>query len=125
MKRRNALVSNRTRAAKLRRERQKKFRASDHGKYQAAMHNALDRGVEWLFDEPTWLRLWKESGRWELRGRAPGQYQMARLGDCGPYAEWNVRIVLMQSNAIAALFATSHYLKNVRSEFRDEVASIL
>jgi hypothetical protein len=125
MKRRNTLVSNRTRAAKLRRARQKKFYTTDHGKYQRAKNNALQRGVEWLFDESSWLKVWKDSGRWKDRGQAPGKFQMARLGDCGPYADWNVRIVRMESNAIAALLDTSRYINNNRSEFRDEVASIL
>lgn len=125
MKRRNALVSNRTRAGRLRRERQKRWGLTDHGKYMRAKNNAVQRGVEWLFDESTWLKVWKASGHFSERGRGPGQYQMARIGDCGPYAPWNVVIVRMESNATAVMIYAGIILATANPAFRDEVRSIL
>ena len=125
MKRRNAIVKNKKREARLRRARQKKWLASDKGRYARARNNALQRGVEWLFTFDEWLEVWKESGHYAERGRGPGRYQMARLGDCGPYANWNVRIVRMEANAVAAfVLAGTGYMPRA-GDLRDEVASIL
>lgn len=125
MKRRNALVKNRKRSAKLRRARQLRWLATDKGKYARARNNALQRGVEWLFDIDSWLKVWKESGHFDERGRGAGCYQMARLGDCGPYAEWNVRIVRMESNAAACAIAQGLCLGVQNPALKDEVAAIL
>lgn len=125
MKRRNALVSNRTKAARLRRIRQAKWLATDKGKYSRARNNALQRGVEWLFDFDSWLKVWKDSGHYAERGRGPGQYQMARKGDCGPYAEWNVVIVRMESNAVAAFVLGLDREPPRSGALREEVAAIL
>jgi len=125
MKRRNALVTNRTRRAREWRKRHKKWRESDRGKYTKARRNALDRGVEWLFDFDSWLKVWKDSGHYAERGRGPGCYQMARLGDCGPYVDWNVRIVLMESNAVAAFVLGQGREPPRTGALVDEVASIL
>lgn len=125
MKRRNALISNRKRAARLWRKRHAKYRNSDRGRYTKARRNALDRGVEWLFDFESWLKVWKDSGHYGKRGRAAGTYQMARKGDCGPYAPWNVSIVRMESNALAAfvLAGTGHVPR--AGDLVDEVRTIL
>lgn len=125
MKRRNSIITNRTRAARLRREREKRYRESDRGKYTKARLTALKRGVEWLFDFDSWLATWKDSGHYAERGRGAGSYQMARKGDCGPYAPWNVVIVRMESNALAAfvLAGTGHVPR--AGDLVDEVAAIL
>lgn len=125
MKRRNTKITNRKRAAKLRRIREAKYRASDRGKYTKARLTALGRGVEWHFDFPTWLKIWKDSGHYAERGRNGGQYQMARKGDCGPYADWNVAIVRMESNAVAAFILSGVGSVQTYQKQRDEVASIL
>ena len=125
MKRRNALISNRSKAAREWRKRHKKYRDSDRGKYTKARRNALDRGVEWLFDFDSWLKVWKDSGHYSERGRGPGQYQMARRGDCGPYAEWNVVIVRMESNAVAAFVLGLDREPPRSGALREEVAAIL
>ncbi len=90
-----------------------------------AMNNAKQRGVEWLFTEAEWLDVWKSSGHFEKRGRGPGCYQMARFGDCGPYAPWNVLIVRMESNATACAIAQGLCSCSQNPELRDEVAAIL
>jgi hypothetical protein len=125
MKPRNALVKNRKKAARLRRARQKRWLSTDHGKYMRARNNALQRGVEWLFTEAEWLEVWKKSGHFAERGRGPGQYQMARKGDCGPYAEWNVAIVRMEANACACAISAGLCVAVQNPALRDEVASIL
>lgn len=125
MKRRNALITNRKRSAKLWRARHKKYRDSDKGRYTKARRNALDRGVEWLFDFDSWLKVWKDSGHYAERGRGPGCYQMARKGDCGPYADWNVVIVRMESNAVAAFVLAGTGTPPATGALRDEVAAIL
>lgn len=124
MKPRNALIKNRKRAARLWRARHKRWRESERGKYTKARRNALDRGIEWHFTFESWLKKWKDSGHFEKRGRGPGCYHMARLGDCGPYAEWNTAIVRMESNA-AALLILEGRATQCRPELREEVAQIL
>jgi hypothetical protein len=73
--------------------------------YHAQKRNALKRKdrngnpIAWLFtalDE--WLDLWLKSGKWHQRGKGRGQYVMARFGDIGPYAPWNVEIKLAGEN---------------------------
>lgn len=125
MKRRNALITNKTRAGRKRRARQAIYGASDLGKYTKARNNARARGVEWLFDFEGWLKVWKDSGHWKERGRAAGRYQMARKGDCGPYADWNVAIVRMESNATAVLVSHGMTVRPLVGALRSEVAEIL
>lgn len=90
-----------------------------------AKNNGLQRGVEWLFDEESWLKIWKDSGRFEKRGRGPGCYQMARIGDCGPYAPWNVVIVRMEANATAVMIYHGMILTAHDPVMKEEVRSIL
>lgn len=124
MKRRNALITNRKRAAKLWRARHAKYRDSDRGRYTKARRNALDRGIEWLFDFDSWLKCWRDSGHYAERGRGVDDYQMARIGDCGPYVDWNVRIVRMRANACAALIPEN--CQRISDDaLREEVATIL
>lgn len=59
--------------------------------------NAIKRGIEWHMTFPEWWRVWRESGKWELRGRGTG-YCMAREGDSGPYAPGNVYICTVGQN---------------------------
>lgn len=125
MKRRNSRIKNRSRAAKLRRARETKYRNSDRGRYTKAKINATRRGVEWLFDFDSWLKVWKDSGHYEKRGRAAGLYQMARKGDCGPYVDWNVVIVRMESNSLANFVLTGETRAPSAGPLFDEVRAIL
>jgi hypothetical protein len=54
--------------------------------------------IEWLFTPDEWLDLWLKSGKWHQRGCRRGQYVMARFGDVGPYAPWNVEIKTVGEN---------------------------
>jgi hypothetical protein len=64
--------------------------------------NRKDRNgdpIEWHFTFDEWLDIWMKSGKWSQRGCRRGQYCMARFGDVGPYAPWNVEIKLHSENA--------------------------
>jgi Sigma-70, region 4 len=66
--------------------------------YGRQRRSAAARGIEWAFSLGQWWRIWKESGKWNLRGRFRGQYVMARFGDIGPYAPDNVEIKTCSEN---------------------------
>lgn len=68
-------------------------------KYGNQKDSAKRRGVEWQFTFEEWMRVWIDSGKWEMRGRGKGQYCMARHGDVGPYNTSNVSIILSQKNS--------------------------
>lgn len=55
------------------------------------------RGIKWEMTFAEWLRLWKDSGHWEQRGRGKG-YCMARIGDSGSYSVENVEIITIGQN---------------------------
>jgi hypothetical protein len=61
--------------------------------YNGQKQSAKARGIEWLFTFETWWEVWERSGKYDKRGCRTGQYVMARHGDTGPYAPWNVSIV--------------------------------
>jgi hypothetical protein len=46
-----------------------------------------------------WALIWARSGHWHERGLGKGKYCMARFGDKGPYASWNVKIILQSENS--------------------------
>src|SRR6516225_9333463 len=56
------------------------------------------RGIEWELPYWEWLQIWQDSGHLDERGRRKGQWVMARNGDIGPYAAWNVKIVYSDTN---------------------------
>jgi hypothetical protein len=59
------------------------------------------RGIDFHFTYEEWVAWWKQhlgSGWFEKRGRCVGQYVMARIGDKGPYASWNVKCILHTEN---------------------------
>jgi hypothetical protein len=76
--------------------------------YSTQKSNALKRKdrngnpIEWLFTFESWLDLWLKSGHWHQRGKGRGQYVMARFGDVGPYAPWNVEIKTVGENVVEA-----------------------
>lgn len=60
--------------------------------------SARHRGIDWELTFKQWWKIWKDSGKWEQRGRGHGKYQMARFGDEGPYSVDNVRIITSDAN---------------------------
>lgn len=67
-------------------------------KYTQQRNNALRRGVKWQFNLWTWWCVWRDSGKWLMRGRMRENYVMARYGDEGPYSAENVSIITMLKN---------------------------
>ena len=69
--------------------------------YTDQRFNAKKRGIEWYFTFQEWVRWWKSKlgPDWMAkRGKRRGQYVMARKGDKGPYAIWNVTCQLSSHN---------------------------
>ncbi|MEK1932225.1 MAG: hypothetical protein AAAC47_21105, partial [Pararhizobium sp.] len=60
--------------------------------------NAKARGIEWNLSFADWWRIWRDSGKWDQRGRGY-RFNMARYGDSGPYSEENVYICTGAQNA--------------------------
>lgn len=60
--------------------------------------NAVARGIEWQMNLEQWVQVWEASGRFSDRGRTADSYVMARKGDVGPYAPWNVYITTLADN---------------------------
>lgn len=60
--------------------------------------HARDRGIEFKFSFPEWLRIWRASGKLAERGRLPQQYCMARFGDVGAYETTNIKIITNLEN---------------------------
>lgn len=67
-------------------------------KYKLHKLHAKQREIPWLLNYTTWIKIWLSSQHWHERGKERGQYQMARFGDKGPYATWNVRICTIREN---------------------------
>lgn len=63
---------------------------------------AEDRGIQFEFEFEEWVLWWEMhlgQGWQKLRGRRRGQHVMARKGDTGPYAPWNVKCITQEANA--------------------------
>ena len=67
-------------------------------KYSIHRRNAKKRNIEWNITFPEWWNVWKESGKYHLRGRGNG-YAMARYGDSGAYEVGNVYICTGAQNS--------------------------
>lgn len=67
-------------------------------RYRDHKHNAKMKGIGFELSFEQWLEIWKASGHLAERGRRRGQYVMARLGDRGPYAIDNVKIISHEQN---------------------------
>lgn len=72
-------------------------------RYVEHRRNAIYRQIGWEITFPQWMKIWQDSGKWELRGRGQG-YCMARIGDTGPYHPDNVEIKTCGEN-----FSDSYY----------------
>lgn len=88
------------------------------------------RGIDFLFDYEKWLKFWEDSGYLPERGHKKGQYVMARFGDIGPYAPWNVKIVTCSENISEGLTRrpkTGQHKNKMRKpksqEHRDKIVS--
>ncbi len=71
------------------------------GVYITQRENARRRGIDFLFTFEQWVKWWtKRLGPdwFSKRGRHANEYVMARKGDKGPYAVWNVVCVTASRN---------------------------
>jgi hypothetical protein len=62
---------------------------------------AKNRGIAWYFTFTSWIEWWfyHKGPKWmEQRGTTKGKYVMARKGDEGPYAPWNVECIQVSQN---------------------------
>jgi hypothetical protein len=57
---------------------------------QAQVHSARRRQIPFLFTAEEWWAWWQIDDRWSRRGLKGNGLVMARKGDVGPYASWNV-----------------------------------
>lgn len=100
-------------------------------KIQLAFHGqkqrAKTRGIPFLFTQPVWIAWWIAhlGPNWlKLRGARKGFHVMARKGDKGPYAAWNVECVLHEENAAARKQngTTAYGPRNANSYISDDIA---
>ena len=67
-------------------------------RYTQQKRFAMQRAVQWDLTFPQWWGIWAASGKYHLRGRHKYCYVMSRIGDTGPYALGNVKIITMLEN---------------------------
>lgn len=63
--------------------------------------SARERGIGWLMSYDQWVWWWEKKlgpDWFELRGNRRDQYCMARRGDKGPYALWNIDCITNAQN---------------------------
>lgn len=73
-------------------------RGSAAERYKNQRNAAMYRQIPWEMTFEQWLSVWRESGKWEQRGKGRGGYCMARRGDTGPYSVENVYITTCDDN---------------------------
>lgn len=65
--------------------------------FSVQRHNAGRRGIEWELTFEQWLEWWGDDI--ERRGVHPGDLQMQRIADAGPYALGNIKKGTPKQNA--------------------------
>ncbi len=71
--------------------------------FKAQQDASKVRSIEFLFTFEEWIDWWCQNlgpDWFKKRGRLRGKYCMARKGDTGPYASWNVKCILSEHNAL-------------------------
>lgn len=72
-----------------------KFRAA----YTRSKADSKRRGIAFLFTFEEWKQWWLDTGKWELRGKKSGCYQMCRINDIGAYCIDNVYCDTIEANS--------------------------
>lgn len=70
--------------------------------YLTQKHGAARRGIAFMFTSQEWVQWWEDQlgPNWlELRGNHRDEFVMARKGDKGPYATWNVKCITCSQNS--------------------------
>lgn len=60
--------------------------------------HAESREIPFLFTYTEWLEMWLVSGKWHLRGKEKGNFQMCRYNDEGSYTPNNCYIGTVEQN---------------------------
>ena len=71
--------------------------------FKAQVDSSKQRGIEFLFTYPRWVAWWEAQlgpDWFNKRGKGKGKYCMARIGDEGPYVEWNVVCMTFEGNCL-------------------------
>jgi hypothetical protein len=80
-----------------------KGKNSEEGKaFYLQRDRARSRGIEFNFTYEEWCRWWRANlgpDWFSLRGCGKDKYVMARNGDKGPYAAWNVKCITLSENS--------------------------
>ncbi len=82
-------------------KRRKAYRNPIRVAYDTQYGNADSRGIAWRFTFPQWVAWWEQQlgpDWFKLRGVHRYEYCMARFGDEGPYAVWNVECITNAQN---------------------------
>ena len=67
--------------------------------YTRSKADAKRRGIGFLFTYEEWKQWWLDTGKWELRGKTNGSYQMCRKNDTGSYCLENVYCDTVEANS--------------------------
>jgi hypothetical protein len=59
--------------------------------YDNQRTTSISRGIAWEMTFPEWVKVWRDSGKYHLRGRGKGYWMARRLG-IGPYSVANIYI---------------------------------
>lgn len=88
--------------------------------FAAQRDRAKQRDIPFLFTLEEWWAWWQVDGRWERRGRRWDKLVMARHGDTGPYAPWNVYPATHRENSLegAQRRAAGHANMTPEARFR-------
>lgn len=78
--------------------------------FNAQMHAAARRRIEWKLTFEEWWAFWVD--HYDQRGQGPERYCMARKGDTGPYAKGNIYLATNRQNMVDAVV-------NARSRYQD------
>lgn len=79
----------------------KGYKRTPNVAYWDQKRSAVKRGIGWQFTYKEWVSWWEAnlgSDWFRNRGHHTGQHVMARNGDKGPYAPWNVRCAKVEDN---------------------------
>lgn len=88
--------------------------------YTRSKADAKRRDIEFLFTFEEWKKWWLDTGKWELRGKKSGCYQMCRKNDIGAYSIDNVYCDTVEANS-----ALPHKGQSRPTEWKQKISSAL
>lgn len=71
--------------------------------WKSQKKNAAMRGIEFKLSLVEWWTIWRDSGKFDQRGRARNSYVMSRICDAGSYEIGNVQIKTLAENSREAV----------------------